>query len=188
MSKTRSLLLVGILAPAIFGAAGSARAQTIALSNPQSLASLVNSYEFSRYAASKAPSTGSATAASLRGGAMVSPRGAGLVGVDISLPNVAIAGTGWHGRLDADAIIVASFSGERTVVPFTFNMMYYDPNAAAGHNVYFGAGLGAIVGKGSKIDGKLILGTEVTRTLAGEFNLHLTDGNTLFMILGRLHL
>ncbi len=187
MIKLRALWLTGALT---LVASSAAFAQTAGNSNRINLARLVDSYAASRYAAQPGPTTvNPLTYVSLRGGGMVSPRGAGLVGVDISLPTVVIPNTGWHGRIDADVIIKGNFAGTDTVVPLTFDLLYYSPTAAAGHNVYWGGGLGAVLGgHDPRFDGKLVLGTELTTRLGAELNLHFTEGDTLVTILGRLHL
>lgn len=119
----------------------------------------------------------------LRGGAMVSPRGAGLAGVDFSLPSITL-GTDWHGRVDADVIFKANLGGVNTIIPATFDLLHYDPT----HRVYFGGGAGAVFGGNTRLDAKLILGTELVSKLGAEVNLHFTERNTLVTILARIHL
>lgn len=120
-------------------------------------------------------------------GGMVSPRGAALVGGDVDIVSLSL-GNGWHGRLDADAIIKANLGGVDTIVPVTFDQVYYSPNAAGGHNVYYGGGLGAVFGGGTTFDGKLILGTELTNRIGAEVNLHFTEHDTLVTLFARIHL
>src|SRR5215813_661471 len=62
-----------------------------------------------------------------RAGAMVSPRGAGLLGLDFTVPNVVGLGTGARTRIDADAIINGNFGGINTVFPVTVNQLYSSP-------------------------------------------------------------
>src|SRR5437763_1057100 len=114
MPRNCLLLLAGLLTLA---AGRPACAQADADSAPQRLAALLKNYESSRYAA-KGAAASNPTTVSLRGGGMISPRGAALIGIDVAMPNVSIPGTGWHGRFDVDAIITANFGGSNTVVPF----------------------------------------------------------------------
>lgn len=122
-----------------------------------------------------------------RAGAMVTPRGPALVGLDASFPRLSI-GRGWHGRLDVDVIIKANFAGTDTVVPITFDQIYYR-NTTGNNDVYGGFGLGAILGAGDALfDGKLILGTTLGRRFSAEVNINFTDNDTLVMLLGRARL
>lgn len=123
----------------------------------------------------------------LRGGAMFSPRGAALVGADITLPVLKFF-DGWSGRLDADVIIKANFAGANTVVPVTFNQIYYLPGSFGGRATYLGGGAGAVFGSGgTKLDIKALVGAELTQSLGGELNVHFADGDTLWTAVVRLH-
>lgn len=126
-----------------------------------------------------------ATYISLRGGAMVSPRGAGLVGVDFSLPEVGLP-NGWHGRVDADVIFKANLGGVDTLVPVTADLLSFRPGVP-GANFYYGGGIGAVLGGKSHFDGKLVVGTELAHKLGAEVNVHFTN-DTLVTLLIRLHL
>src|SRR5579872_942922 len=156
MLNFRTLLFAGAFGLAT---AGAANAQDV-LTNPISLAGFLPSTAVTR-AYQAHPGAGPFVNLSVHGGAMVSPRGAGLAGVDVDVPSVSL-GNGWHGRVDADAIIKANFGGIDTVFPVTLDQVYYSPNAAGGHNVYWGAGLGAVLNGPVVFDGKLLIGTEVT--------------------------
>ena len=124
---------------------------------------------------------------SLRGGYMASPRGAGIAGIDFDTPTLSL-GNGWHGRIDADVIFKANFGGINTAVATTFDQLYYSPNAAGGHNVFYGGGIGAILGGHAVFDGKLILGTELSPKIGAEVNVHFTEKDTLICLLARFHL
>jgi len=123
---------------------------------------------------------------SLRGGAMLAPRTAGLVGLDLALPGVMVGG-GWEGRLDADVIIKANFAEVNTVVPVTLSLMHYAP-VASGRALYYGFGAGALLGGKAKVIGKGILGMEVTPRIAIEGNVIVTDDKPMINLLARLHL
>lgn len=124
---------------------------------------------------------------SLHGGVMLTPNVGGLVGVDASIPGLNL-GNGWHSRIDADVIFNAGFGGIDTIVPVTFDQLYYSPNGASGHNVYYGVGLGAILSGPVSFDGKLILGTEISRNFGAEVNLHLNRHDPLLTLFARLHM
>jgi hypothetical protein len=132
-------------------------------------------------------SENSLTNVSLRGGAMISPRGGGLVGLDFAMPTLSL-GSGWHGRLDGDVIFKANFGGINDIIPVTVDQLYYSPEAFGGRGIYFGAGVGAVLSGPAKFDGKLILGTELAKRLGAEVNIHFTEHDTLVTVLGRLHL
>lgn len=125
-------------------------------------------------------------ALSLRGGVMVAPRGAGLAGVDIPVPSIALL-DGWEGRLDADVIFKANFADISTVVPVTFNQVRYTQDMS-GRSIYVGAGAGAMLGGKAKLIGKGIVGLELSARLAVEGNVIFTDAKTMVTVVGRLHL
>ncbi len=125
-------------------------------------------------------------ALSLRGGAMVAPRGAGLAGIDIPVPSIALL-DGWEGRLDADVIFEADFAEISTIVPVTFNQMRYTEDMS-GRSLYVGAGAGALLGGKAKLIGKGIVGLELSARLAVEGNIIFTDAKTMVTVVGRLHL
>jgi len=124
----------------------------------------------------------------LRGGAMVSPRGAGLVGLDFTLPSIVGIGTGAHTRIDADVIFKANFGGVNTIIPVTIDQLYSAPASVTGRTVYYGGGLGAILSGPAKFDGKLVLGMDLVKSLGAELNVHFTEHDTLLTILARFHM
>ncbi len=123
---------------------------------------------------------------SLRGGVMFAPNSAGLAGVDIAVPGISL-GEGWEGRLDADALLKASFAGIKTVVPVTFSQVRYIQDIS-GRALYYGVGAGALLGGKAKLIGKGIVGTELMPRLGVEGNVIVTNDRTIFTVVGRLHL
>jgi hypothetical protein len=185
MFKFQTLLCATTLAVGTIAA--SAQNATNTVNSYVPLAGLVRAASINR-AFGQAPTTvNPLTYISLHGGAMVAPRGAGLVGADASIPGLSL-GNGWHGRIDADVIFKANFGGIDTIVPITFDQLYYSPGGVGGHNVYYGAGIGAVLGGNTVFDGKLILGTEVTSKIGGEVNVHITERDTLVCLLARIHM
>jgi len=180
----RTLLTAGVCCLCM---ARSACAQTPRTDGKVRLTGLVNSYRLTRAAQGGLDVVNPAAYLSLRGGAMVSPRGAGLAGADATLPALDIF-PGWQTRLDADVLFKANFGGINTIVPVTLNQVYYPADAVAGRTVYFGGGLGAVLGGPARFDGKLILGAELTSRLGGEMNVHFTEEDTLLTFLVRIHL
>jgi hypothetical protein len=176
----RALLVAGVFCATT---AGAACAQNTAAAQRTSLAALLTSNSIGRRMQANASPIQNL---SLRGGVMFSPRGAGVAGLDFDLPTLSL-GNGWHGRLDADVIFKANLGGINTAVPVTFDQLYYSPNAAGGHNVYYGGGVGVVLGGDAVFDGKLVLGTELTSKVGAELNVHFTEEDTLVCILGRLH-
>ncbi len=127
------------------------------------------------------------TALCIRGGAMVTPRGAALAGVDFSLPSVTV-GTGWQGRVDADVIFKANFGGINTAIAATFDLIQTQPNGVGGRPIYYGGGIGAILGGNTVFDGKLLLGANLTRKFDFEINVHFNEHDTLLTLMGRFHI
>lgn len=127
------------------------------------------------------------TSFAFRGGAMVSPRGAGLAGIDASLPALTL-GNGWSGRLDADVIFKANFAGINTIVPVTINQVYYSNPTATGQVGYLGGGVGFIFGGKTRFTGKLLVGYDFSRRLGAEANVFLNSEDTIVSVLGRLKL
>lgn len=177
MQYLKSLAIAGVL---LCGFAASALADD-AGSGTVRLATLVNGVGAAK--ARSAPQT----SMSIRGGAMVTPRGAGLVGVDFSLPSVTV-GTGWVGRVDADVIFKANFGGIDTIIPATFDLIQTQPGAAGGRAVYYGGGLGAILGGNTVFDAKLLLGISLTQKVDFELNVHFNEHDTLLTLMGRFHI
>jgi hypothetical protein len=54
--------------------------------------------------------------------------------------------------------------------------------------LYVGGGLGSILSGPAVFDGKLILGTEVSRNLGAELNFHFNKYDTLVTLFARLHM
>jgi hypothetical protein len=179
MLNFRTLLFAGAMGLAAVGSASAQGAETQNIS----LAGLAASNAVTRFA----PAGAATTNFSIRAGAMVTPRGAALIGGDVDLPTLSL-GNGWHGRLDADFLIKANFGGVNSVTLVTFDQLYYSPNAASGHNVYWGGGLGAIFGGGTTFDGKLILGTELTTRIGAELNVHFNSRDTILALMARIHI
>ncbi len=121
---------------------------------------------------------------SLRGGVMASPRGAALVGFDYQLPALESL-QGFEPRLDLDIILKANLGGINTLVPATLSLIKYVP-ATETYTPYWGGGVGAVLGGSAKFDAKLIVGFELSRTLAVEANYHLTTEKNLLTAAARL--
>lgn len=184
MANARALLMVASLAVTI---AGPAVGQS--LSNDHSLhlqTMTITGTALGSQAVSQASYT-PPVYLSLRGGAMLSPRGAALVGLDASVPQISML-NGMRGRLDADVIIKANFAGVNTIVPVTLDQISYVNNPTGIAKTYYGFGVGAIMGGKTRFDGKLILGTEITSHLGAELNIHLNSEDTLCVVAARLHI
>jgi hypothetical protein len=122
-----------------------------------------------------------------RAGAMVSPRGAGLAGVDASIPSFSF-GSGLTGRLDVDVIFKANFAGINTIVPVTINQVYYSNPTPTGQVGYLGGGAGFVFGGKMRFTGKMLVGFEFNRRLGAEANVFLNSEDTIVSVLGRLKL
>jgi hypothetical protein len=183
MGNLRSLLLTGALALLIHN---SAHAQSTL--SPRPAVGFGTSNFLKTLVTQPEPTTVDPTTyLALRAGALVSPRVAGLIGIDATLPRFSIA-PGWKGRLDVDVIISASLINTNTAVPVTINQIYYQPQTGK-TDVYAGFGIGAIFGGDANFTGKLILGANFTSRFSGEVNVHFTDREkTLVLLLGRFRL
>jgi hypothetical protein len=106
----------------------------------------------------------------LRLGAMVSPRTKFVGGVDLTLPTLGF-GPDWVGRVDAEAIVSANLGGVTTVVPLTFNEVYYAPERTGTTRLYAGAGIGPYFGEYVRFGGKLFIGANFTPHVSGEVDL-----------------
>lgn len=188
MIRFRTLRCAVVVAAVLAAGPVAAVAQSPLTNTFVPLASLINNRAVNRAFGQVPATVNPLTYVSLHGGAMLTPRGAGLVGADVSLPGLFSVGSGWHTRIDADVVFKANLGGFDTIIPVTVDQVYYSPNAAGGHNVYYGGGVGAVLGGNTVFDGKLILGTEVTNKIGGEVNIHFTQRDTLVMLLARLHL
>ncbi len=125
----------------------------------------------------------------LRGGVMASPRGAAVVGLDFTVPQLSFK-ENWEGRFDADVIIKANLAGVNTLVPITFDQILTSPSGGfGGKSSYVGFGAGALLGGKSRLDGKVILGAEVTSKLAIEVNYHFAEkSKNLLVFVARGHM
>ena len=174
MRNVRILFCAAVLTLAAIGAS-SAETTPITLSG------------LAKFGAVKAAQGNSMVPFTVHAGAMVTPRGAALVGGDIDLPSVTL-GKGFTGRLDVDAIFKANFGGVNTLTFITIDQISSTHDGISGHNVYYGGGIGAVFGGGTKFDGKLILGTELSKKLSTEVNVHFSSGKTLVALLARVHI
>jgi hypothetical protein len=129
LKKLKSKLMLFCFALSVI-ASGMAKADPIIADNHTSLANVV----LSSAAVGQMPEVvqGSPLALlSFHAGAMLSPRGGGLVGLDASMPSLSL-GYGMKGRLDADVIFKANLGGIDTIVPVTFDQIFYSPSVAGG--------------------------------------------------------
>jgi hypothetical protein len=184
MQFVKSLVVSGVL---MIGVAAAACASEEPNDGSVRLATLVNGVGVQKKSAPKNASSSPTANLSLRGGAMVTPRGAGLAGVDFMIPSLSV-GSDWQGRIDADVIFKANFGGINTIVPVTVDLIHTDPNGVSGHSIYYGGGLGAVLGGKALFDGKLIIGAQVTQKVSAELNVHFTEHDTLLTLMARLHL
>ena len=107
----------------------------------------------------------------IRLGAVVSPRVKFIGGADLTLPQYGL-GANWAARVDAEAIVSANLGGNSTVIPLTFNEVYFSPNASASHSPYAGFGIGPYFGDTTRFGGKIFVGARVSPRLSGELSLH----------------
>lgn len=107
----------------------------------------------------------------IRLGALLSPRTKFMGGIDITFPSLGIA-SGWVGRVDAEAILSANFGGISTLVPVTFNEVYYAPERSGSVRFYGGGGIGPYFGEVTRFGGKLFIGANFTPHLSGEVGVH----------------
>lgn len=176
-----------VLAGALVGlTSGSAQAQVLKRYTPLHQSTGLNNFLKTPIGQPEPTTLDPTTWLSLRAGAMVAPRAAGLIGFDASFPRLSI-GENWHGRLDVDVIIKASLANTDTAVPITFNQIYYRPQTGR-TDVYAGFGLGVILGGDANFVGKLILGATLNSRASAEVNLNFTENDTLVMVLGRFRL
>lgn len=181
MQRLRIFMLSGILAALSLGVASAQRHSSTTIVSPW-LTNLRNS----QIGQPEPTTVDPTTYISLRGGAMVSPDVAAVVGFDVALPTLSI-GENWHGRLDLDVIIEASLANTSTAVPISINQIYYRPQTGS-TDIYGGFGVGAVLGGNATFLGKLIVGTTFASRYAAELNVNFTDNETLVLLLGRFRL
>jgi hypothetical protein len=110
----------------------------------------------------------------IRLGAMLSPRIKFVGGADLTVPSLGI-GHNWVGRFDAEAIVSANFGGNSTVVPLTFDEVYFRP--------YAGLGVGPYIASTTRFGGKLFVGARFSQRISGEGSLHFSGaGDPLFVL------
>jgi hypothetical protein len=107
----------------------------------------------------------------IRLGALLSPRTKFAGGVDVTFPSLGLA-PGWVGRADAEAIVSANFGGISTLVPVTFDEVYYAPERSGAVRFYGGGGIGPYFGEVTRFGGKLFVGANFSRQLSGEVGVH----------------
>jgi hypothetical protein len=124
----------------------------------------------------------------IRLGAMVSPRIKFVGGADLTLRNLGI-GRHWVGRIDAEAIVSANFGGNSTVVPVTFDEIYFSPSKTSGFRPYAGFGIGPYFASTTRFGGKLLVGARFSQRLSGEAAVHFSgDGDALLILEARTSL
>jgi hypothetical protein len=122
----------------------------------------------------------------LRLGAMISPRGKFLAGVDYTLP--AIGGSNFRVRLDAEVIFSANFAGTRTLYPLTANAVY-SKGLLGGTRLYGGLGIGPYLGEVTRFGGKVFVGADLVSRVGVEVGVHFSgSGEPLVTGLVRLGL
>lgn len=184
MSLVRTTLIAGALALACAVPSGAQSNRSTNLASALGMQPAPNAYHMQRQQ-SQSPLIN----LGLRGGVMVTPRGAAVVGLDFGIPQLSLH-QNWEGRLDADVIIKANLAGANTIVPVTLDQIYTSPSGGiGGRSSYFGIGAGALLGGKAKLDGKLIFGMDVTNKLGIEVNYHMAEDNRpLLVFLARTHM
>jgi hypothetical protein len=118
----------------------------------------------------------------IRLGAMVSPRIKFVGGADLTLPSLGV-GRHWAGRIDAEAIVSANFGGNSTVVPITFDEVYFSPQRTSSFRPYVGLGVGPYIASTTRFGGKLFVGARFSQRLSGEAAVHFSgDGDALAIL------
>jgi hypothetical protein len=118
----------------------------------------------------------------IRLGAMLSPRIKFVGGADLTVPSLGI-GRHWVGRFDAEAIVSANFGGNSTVVPLTFDEVYFSPSKTSGFRPYAGLGVGPYIASTTRFGGKLFVGARFSQRISGEGSLHFSGaGDPLFVL------
>ncbi len=123
----------------------------------------------------------------LRVGAMVSPRTKFIGGLDVTIPGLGF-GTNYSTRVDADAIVSANIGGVSTLIPLTINEVY-SKGLITGTRFYGGAGVGAYIGKVTRLGGKIFVGVDLAGRISGELGVHFSGfGDPLLTLQARLPL
>jgi hypothetical protein len=121
----------------------------------------------------------------IRLGAMVSPRVKFVGGADLTFPGYGW-GPNWVGRIDAEAIVSGNLGGNSTLVPVTFDQVYFSPTKTGPFRLYAGLGIGPYFGDATRFGGKFFVGTRFSQTISGEASLHFSgDGDPLFILQAR---
>jgi hypothetical protein len=185
-----ALLMAGSLCVSLAGAKAdetpSESAKSVRLGEIIKAREVENERIFAPKAAPVALPPISPVVVNLRGGALVSPTGAALVGADVSLPQLSL-GQGFKGRFDADVLFKSSFARTNTIFPVTFDQIYYRPQVGK-NDIYLGGGIGAILGDGTTFLGKLVVGVTLTQKVSAELNVLFGQHDTGLTLMGRLAL
>lgn len=118
----------------------------------------------------------------IRLGASLSPRVKFVGGADLTVHQLGI-GPHWVGRFDAEAIVSANFGGNSTVIPLTFDEVYWSPKTYGSARPYAGIGFGPYFADTTRFGGKIFVGARFSRAISGEASLHFTGyGDPLFVL------
>ncbi|MCW3098840.1 MAG: hypothetical protein JWL77_4458 [Chthonomonadaceae bacterium] len=118
----------------------------------------------------------------IRLGAMLSPRIKFVGGADLTIPSLGI-GQNWVGRIDAEAIVSANFGGNSTVVPLTFDEVYFSPSKTSGLRPYAGLGVGPYFASTTRFGGKFFVGARFSQRISGEASLHFSGAGDPLLVL-----
>ncbi len=106
----------------------------------------------------------------IRLGATLSPNVKFIGGADLTIPSLGL-GANWAGRLDAEAIVSANIGGNSTLVPLTFNEVYFAPVKSGSVRFYGGAGIGLFIGSDTNFGGKVFGGARFSQQISGEIGV-----------------
>ena len=118
----------------------------------------------------------------IRLGAMVSPRIKFVGGADVTFPRYGIA-PNWVGRVDAEAIVSANLGGNSTLIPLTFDQVYFFPQKIGSLRPYAGLGIGPYFASSTRFGGKFFVGSRLTDRLSGEAAVHFSGQGDALLIL-----
>jgi len=118
----------------------------------------------------------------IRLGAMVSPRIKFVGGADLTVPGLGF-GKNWVGRIDAEAIVSANFGGNSTVVPVTFDEVYFFPDRTGSLLPYTDVGIGPYFASSTNFGGKIFLGARFSPRISGEAAVHFAGSGDALLIL-----